>query len=64
MGAAMTVPGGAGSETSGSRGGVSVENDELLGIGEAHESTGEGPKTGPGTQQAVRPVEDKEGPHE
>ncbi len=50
----MTVPGGAGSQTGGSRDGVEVENDELLGIGEAHESTGEGPKIGPGTQQDVR----------
>ncbi len=61
MGAAMTVPGGAGSQTSGSREGVEVENDELLGIGEAHESTGEGPKVGPGTQQDVRSVSGKEG---
>ncbi len=57
----MTVPGGAGSTTGGSREGVEVENDELLGIGESTESTNETPKVGPGTQQDVRPADAEEG---
>ncbi len=52
----MTVPGGAGSTSGGSRDGVEVANDELLGIGEAHETTNDAPKVGPATQQSVRPA--------
>ncbi len=52
----MTVPGGAGGTTGGSRDRVEVENDTLLGIGEGTETTNETPKVGPATQQNVEPI--------